>query len=125
MMPLTPEQLEFKGLETEDTRRIYAYALWALDATADWNGAEIQKTLRHLSSVMGLKLRVFLAPFFMAVAGRKSATPLFETMSILGRDISRARIRHALDTLKPMSGKEQGRWRKAYDQALADYVPEE
>ena len=45
-------------------------------------------------------------------------------MSILD-DISCARIRHALDTLKPMSGKEQGRWRKAYDQALADYVPEE
>jgi len=124
LMPLSPEQLVFKGLETEDVRRIYAYALWSLDATAEWNSADIQATLRHLSAVMGLKLRIFLAPFFLAIAGRKSATPLFETMSILGRDLTRARIRHALDTLKPMSGKEQGRWRKAYDQALADYVPE-
>ena len=71
--------------------------------------------------MLDLKLRLFLAPLFVAIAGRKNATPLFNTMEILGRDICRARIRHALDTIKPMSKKEQGRWRKAYDQACKDY----
>ena len=73
--------------------------------------------------MMALKLRVLLAPLFMAISGKKSSTPLFNTLAILGRDITRARLRHALDTIKPMSKcKEQGRWRKAYDAAKAEQI---
>jgi glutamyl-tRNA synthetase len=115
LMPLTQETLQFKGLEDADTRRIYAYSLWTLDSLKTWDSDSIQGALRGLSGSMELKLRVFLAPFFMAIAGKSSSTPLFNTMALLGRDMCRARLRHALDTLKPMSGKEQQRWRKAYD----------
>jgi len=119
---LDRDALTFKGLDEETTRRIYAYAAWTLDAQADWNAANIEGALRHLAAVMELKLRVLLAPFFLAIAGQRSATPLFQTMAILGRDLSRARLRNALDTLGPLSGKEQKKWRKAYDRALLDHA---
>ena len=61
LMPLTPEQLTFKGLETEDTRRIYAYALWALDATADGMVPRF-KDLAPFVFGDGTKLRVFRHP---------------------------------------------------------------
>tara|TARA_B100001250_G_C19654000_1_gene724012 strand:- start:372 stop:1028 length:657 start_codon:yes stop_codon:yes gene_type:complete len=119
LMPLTPEKLQFKGLEDGDVRKIYAYSLWTLDALPSWDSDSIQAALRGLATTMDLKLRVFLAPFFMAIAGKSSSTPLFNTMALLGKDMCRARLRHALDTLKPMSGKEQGRWRKEYDALMA------
>jgi glutamyl-tRNA synthetase len=121
LMDLKPEDLITKGLESEDARRVLCYSLWAIDSMTTWESTDINQVLRTTAAVMGLKLRVFLAPLFVAISGRTNSTPLFNTMSILGRDISRARIRHALNTIKPMSGKEQGRWRKVYDQALTDY----
>ena len=119
---LTPAHLEVKGLEPDDVRRILCYSLWRLDELSDWTGEEINQGLRSLADMMALKLRVLLAPLFMAISGKKSSTPLFNTLAILGRDITRARLRHALDTIKPMSGKEQGRWRKAYDAAKAEQI---
>ena len=119
---LTPAQLDVKGLEPDDVRRILCYSLWRLDELSDWTGEEINQALRSLADMMALKLRVLLAPLFMAISGKKSSTPLFNTLAILGRDITRARLRHALDTIKPMSGKEQGRWRKAYDAAKAEQI---
>ncbi|MEE2786761.1 MAG: glutamate--tRNA ligase [Myxococcota bacterium] len=120
-IPLSADDLVFKGLETDDVRRVYAWTLWALDPLADWHADTIQKTMRHMASVMGLKLRIFLAPFFMAATGKRSATPLFETLAILGKDLTRARIRNAIDTIKPLSGKEQKRWKAELDKALAVY----
>ena len=121
---LRPEQLQFKGLESDEVRKVYAWTLWSLDAERDWTSENIQRVLRHVASVMNLKLRVFLAPFFMAISGKKSATPLFETMAILGRDMTRARIRHAIDVLKPLSGKEQKRWQSEYQKLETEYLAE-
>jgi hypothetical protein len=36
-----------------------------------------------------------LRPFFVAMGGSASWVPLFDAMVILGRDICRARLRHA------------------------------
>jgi glutamyl-tRNA synthetase len=124
LMDLSQEDLRgFKGIEDDDAvRRIFAYTAWALDAEPSWDAACIQRVLREMSATMDYKLRVFLAPFFVALSGRRSATPLFQTMEILGRDIVRARIRHGLEVLKPLSGKEQKRWEKSYTQARAAYA---
>jgi glutamyl-tRNA synthetase len=122
LIDLTPETLVTKGLEPDEVRRVLCYSLWAIDTVAVWESDGINLILRETAAVMDLKLRVFLAPLFIAISGRTNSTPLFNTMAILGRDMSRARIRHALNTIKPMSGKEQGRWRKAYDKAITDYA---
>ena len=53
----------------------------------------------------------------------KSATPLFETMAILGRDMTRARIRHAIDVLKPLSERAK-RWQSEYQKLEAEYLAE-
>jgi glutamyl-tRNA synthetase len=46
-----------------------------------------------------IKLRDFLRPFYVAIAGSATSTPLFDSMEILGRDLCRARIRRALELL--------------------------
>lgn len=115
---LDRDQMVFKGLEEAQVRRVYQYALWALEAERSWNSAAIEGALRGTAAVMDLKVRVFLAPFFFAMSGKKTSTPLFDTMDLLGRDISLGRIRNALNTLKPLSGKESKKWRKAYDSAV-------
>ncbi|MGB0646297.1 MAG: glutamate--tRNA ligase [Bradymonadia bacterium] len=111
---LPSEAFTFKGLDDDTTRRVYAYTLWSLENLTNWDSQSIEACLRDMADRMELKLRVFLAPFFVAITGKTSATPLFDTLAILGKDLARVRIRDAIDTIKPISGKEAKKWDKAY-----------
>ena len=69
-------------------------ALIALDAVEDWTAENIQAALRQaLVEEMGIKPRLAFGPVRTAVSGRRISPPLFESMVILGRDSSLARIR--------------------------------
>ena len=112
----TPEHFTHKKLTQDQIRQILTWGSWRLEELSEWSSAEIQMALRTLATESGFKLREFLAPFYPALTGRQSATPLFETATVLGRDICRFRIREALTVLGGLSKKEEKRWRKAYDQ---------
>ncbi|MCC9204379.1 glutamate--tRNA ligase [Arthrobacter sp. zg-Y769] len=69
-------------------------ALAALESVADWNAENIQAALRQaLVEDMGIKPRLAFGPVRTAVSGRRISPPLFESMVILGRESSLARIR--------------------------------
>ncbi|NYD42477.1 glutamate--tRNA ligase [Nocardioides panaciterrulae] len=72
----------------------------AHDAVADvksWSTADIQAALQaKLVDEMGLKPRHAFGPVRVAVTGRRVSPPLFESMELLGRERSLARLRGAL-----------------------------
>ncbi len=72
----------------------------AHDALADlgqWSTAEIEAALRSaLIDGLGLKPRLAFGPVRIAISGRKVSPPLFESMELLGRDRSLARLAAAL-----------------------------
>ncbi|MCC3275123.1 glutamate--tRNA ligase [Arthrobacter sp. zg-Y20] len=69
-------------------------ALGALEPVTDWTAENIQAALRQaLVEDMGIKPRLAFGPVRTAVSGRRISPPLFESMVILGRDASLARIR--------------------------------
>lgn len=60
----------------------------------------IQAALRErIVDGMGIKPKFAFAPLRVAVSGRKVSPPLFESMEILGRDATVARLRALRDTL--------------------------
>ncbi|WP_312182732.1 glutamate--tRNA ligase [Arthrobacter sp.] len=68
--------------------------LGALEPVEDWNAESIQAALRQaLVEDMGIKPRLAFGPVRTAVSGRRISPPLFESMVILGKDSSLARIR--------------------------------
>jgi len=116
-LELDPTLFDHKKLERDEVRRALASASWALDALPAWEADAIEATLRTTADLLELKLRDFLAPIFPAISGSRSATPLFGTLAVLGRDLTRARLRKALELLGPPSKKEDKRWRRALDAA--------
>ena len=69
-------------------------ALTALEPVQEWTAENIQAALRQaLVEDMGIKPRLAFGPVRTAVSGRRISPPLFESMVILGRDSSLARIR--------------------------------
>jgi glutamyl-tRNA synthetase len=72
-------------------------ALPALEADDQWDAASIETALRGaLVDGLGLKPRNAFGPIRVAVTGRTVSPPLFESMQILGRERSLARLRAAV-----------------------------
>ncbi|WP_461168987.1 glutamate--tRNA ligase [Arthrobacter sp. Z1-15] len=82
-----------KGLPANLTEVLDA-ALAALEPIEDWTAENIQAALRTaLVEEMGIKPRLAFGPVRTAVSGRRISPPLFESMVILGKDSSLARLR--------------------------------
>ena len=56
----------------------------------------LEEALRAAAQDLGIKTGQMFQPIRVAVCGRKNAPPLFETLEVLGRDTSLARIEKAL-----------------------------
>ena len=103
-----------KHLQRDDCVRILQFAGWRLDALADWQRDRLFAELSELAAALGYKLRDFTAPLYVAIAGSPAAPPLFDSMVVLGPDLVRARLRHALAYLGGVSKKQAKQWQKEF-----------
>ena len=108
---MTAEKFSHKKLTTDEVRRILQYALWDFEQLHVWDHNQISLLLSQLSAAMGYKLRDFMFPFFVAIAGSPSSTPVMESMGILGADLTFARLRQSIEILGGLSKNEQSEWK--------------
>jgi glutamyl-tRNA synthetase len=72
-------------------------AIGALEALTVWETAAIEEALKSaLVDGLGLKPRKAFTPLRVALTGRTVSPPLYESMEVLGRERSLARLRAAL-----------------------------
>jgi len=65
----------------------------ALEQLDDWHTEAIEAALRTaLIDDLGLKPRVAFGPLRVGVSGRRISPPLFESMEILGKESTLARL---------------------------------
>jgi glutamyl-tRNA synthetase len=81
-----------------DAAPVLDAALTGLDALTGWTAPEIEGALKaSLIDGLGLKPRKAFAPVRVAVSGRTVSPPLYESMELLGRERSLARLRGGAD----------------------------
>ena len=114
MLDISEADFEHKSLEKDDVRRMLQYSVWLLDTENEWNKDRLFAQLKQLAEAMGFKIRDFLFPLFIAVAGTNQTVSVMDSMAILGPDMTRARLRHAVNVLGGPSKKEAKRWEKEY-----------
>jgi len=69
-------------------------------AQAEFKHDPLNQALRAAAQELGLKAGQMFQPVRVAVCGRKNAPPLFETLEVLGRETTLARIEQAVQKLK-------------------------
>jgi len=67
-------------------------AIIAFSALADWSAETLKVTLENIGLERGLKLGKTQAPVRVAVTGRSVGLPLFESIEVLGRERTLARL---------------------------------
>ena len=78
-------------------RDVVKAAYDAVATLATWSTAAIEAALRaKLVDELGLKPRLAFGPVRIAISGRRISPPLFESMELLGRDRSLARLHDAM-----------------------------
>jgi glutamyl-tRNA synthetase len=71
-------------------------------AETDFTHDALDESLRAAAQELGVKAGQMFQPIRVAVCGRKNAPPLFETLEVLGRDTTLARLSLAVRNLAPV-----------------------
>ena len=80
-----------------DSKKVIATAIEALSGLSLWSHGEIESALRKaLIEGLGLKPRNAFGPVRIAVTGSHISPPLFESMELLGKERSMARLESAV-----------------------------
>jgi glutamyl-tRNA synthetase len=102
LAPYDPAELiPPKGGDAAMARRVLQTALVVLPAV-NFDHNSLDQALRAAAASLGLKAGPMFQPIRVAVCGRKNAPPLFETMTVLGRETCLARIRQAEASLESL-----------------------
>ena len=92
----TRDEADVAAVLTAQSRPVLDASVAALEGLDDWRAEAIESTLRaSLIDGLGLKPKVAFGPLRVAVSGRRISPPLFESLEILGRDTTLARLRSA------------------------------
>ena len=114
MLPISAEDLQSVGLNEEELIETLQFALWRLESVEYWDRDNIFNALKAVADAMEIKLKLFLAPLFIAIAGSSASISVIDSMNLLGADMSRARLRHAINLLGGVGKKKLKKMEKTY-----------
>jgi glutamyl-tRNA synthetase len=96
--PYDPVELIPQKGDAAMAQRVLARARDVL-ANVEFKHDPLDHTLRAAAQELGVKAGQMFQPIRVAVCGRKNAPPLFETLEVLGKETSLARIDQALQKI--------------------------
>ena len=99
MLPITEALFTANKLDLEKQKEFLQFALWRLEALRFWDKDTLFTELKTLADQMGIKVKDALAPIFIAIAGTTASFSVVDSMQIIGPDMTRARLRHAINVL--------------------------
>ena len=92
----TLDEADVKAVLGEDADETLAAAMSVLEQLPEWSTDAIHEALKSaLVEGLGLKPKFAFGPVRVAITGRRISPPLFESMEILGREVSLSRLNSA------------------------------
>ena len=104
------------GLDEISIMKILQFTIWSLDEIDEWNRDSIFKALKNIADGLQLKLKKFLAPIFVSIAGTTSSISVMDSISILGQSKSIDRINYALTMMGVLSQVQSTQFFKEYSE---------
>ena len=121
---LKPEILCPKNCSPELVSCIYQAMIWAMDECEDWSGVGLEKGSHLVAEVFGIVHKVVMQALFPAIMGKNQGPPLYDSVTLLGKDRTRVRLMHAIETLGGLSNKKVDALKKGWaKKSCKDFIP--
>lgn len=112
---LTPEKLCPKGTSPETIAFVLQALIWGLDEAEDWSGKSLEAVAHDVAETFGLTFKKVMIPLlFAAIMGKTQGPPLYDSVTLLGKDRTRVRLMQAIELLGGISGKKMDLLKKAW-----------
>ena len=115
-LPLTEALFTPKGISKETAMEILQCLIWEMDERTNWEKEGVERASHAVKDLLEVNHKKILMPiFFAAIMGKHQGPPLFASVAILGKDLSRARLLKSLEFLGGLSKKRIGQLRKRWE----------
>lgn len=112
----TEELLCPAGISKEVASFTLQSIIWSLDEQEDWGKVGIEKASKDVAELFGLNHKKAIIPLLYAsLTGKRQGPPLFDSVALLGKDRTRARLLNAIDFLGGISNKKMDLLTKAWN----------
>ncbi|BCB07135.1 glutamate--tRNA ligase [Vreelandella venusta] len=111
---LTENDFDSVKLEKEELVKLLQFLVWRFETVPAWTKEVLLAEVKLLAEHFDIKMKAFLAPVFIAITGSASSTSVMDAMAILGSDVTRARLRSAIEVLGGVSKKQAKRFEKEF-----------
>jgi glutamyl-tRNA synthetase len=98
LQPYDPSELIPQKGDATMARKVLEKAQAVLP-NVEFNHDPLDQALRAAAQELGVKAGQMFQPIRVAVCGRKNAPPLFQTLEVLGKEVTLARIGQAIKKL--------------------------
>ena len=112
---LTPEKLCPKNTSAELVSALLQVMIWELDNLEDWSGIGLEKAAHQAAEVFDVNYKkVMMQILFPTIMGKHQGPPLFDSVTLLGKDRTRVRLMSAIETLGGISNKRLDELKKGW-----------
>jgi glutamyl-tRNA synthetase len=113
-----PEDLVPGKRTAEEAVEMLQTAIWALEGTLPWGKETVETAIRSVAEFRDWPVREVTVPLIAAVTGERVGPPLFESVVLLGLDLTRMRLMRAIEVLGGLSKKKAGKLEKDWNSRL-------
>ncbi len=105
-IPLTEELLCPPQQPKERVALFLQTLIWSMDEQENWKRSGIEKASHDVAEAFAINHKKVIIPIlYAAITGKKSGPPLFDSIDLLGKDRTRARLLGAIEFLGGISNK--------------------
>ena len=113
---LTPERLLPKSVTQEAAIDLLQSMIMRLDEKEDWAGSTFETASHEVAEHFNVHHKKVMMPLlFATIMGKDHGPPLYDSVTILGKDRSRVRLMQAIEVLGGVSNKRLDALKKEWE----------
>ncbi|MCB1041793.1 MAG: glutamate--tRNA ligase [Acidobacteria bacterium] len=109
------EDMVPKNRDQDGTRDMLQMFVWELEKVIDFHEEAIEQAFKTVAQIENWSLREITQAVRIAVTGKVVAPPLFGVMAVIGSDVCRNRLMHAIQLLAPLGKKKLAKLQEHYE----------
>ena len=113
----TEALFQIKGISPEQGALLLQALIWRLDELENWGGEGVNRASRDIAERFGVNHKKVIMPLlFASLMGKTQGPPLFDSVDILGKDRTRARLLKGMEWMGGISNKKMSALKKHWEQ---------